>query len=640
MADIQYLNYGDQQIEQQALLNNLANQVQGYVQKQPWSNKRKEMFMSAYSELMNRGIQGASNATGQWMLNVGGDTPLDLDSKSKKEKEMYQEAAYFIQQQMAGLPTKTSQEEKKKEDLPIFDNKYFTSELIKHISNKDYGGQDILMGNGEKENDWNRLDARDEKGIRGRKNRADALARYLREYSDSLDESKLNFEGSPFANLNDFKGRINKAIEALGTESTEDDIPALNAIGLNASNWFNNGSGDPFKKGDYEGTYGDYYGRFLPQQEKDKAKAEAEKQKAIRANQFDNYRFFNFLNGTPGSQEDFNLIGQKLSGQQALDGNDISKISWAFKQGIKNGGLTNLSKEELSKFGSRYISTPNRLKKLPGLEGVYYDSYANRLIQPFKGQQQTGANLSGILEQNSPEALTKKEQEDKLKAANRELSKGLEAEDYLRMGAMAQDIAGGITAWGGPFGMATSGILGLTSLGTNMLADSFDESLSKWDVAKNAGVNLGLAAVGMVPGLGLASKTGKWLTNIAKWAPRLLTIQALKDTPEVYASIKKAVDTPSKVTNQDWKNIAYGLSIAAGLSRGVKGIVNNRKYKPTVTQNTETETFITTKSGNKIKATQEQVNAINKAGRKGGNDKANEELRKLMMKLILTLKLG
>jgi hypothetical protein len=72
--------------------------------------------------------------------------------------------------------------------------------------------------------------------------------------------------------------------------------------------------------------------------------------------------------------------------------------------------------------------------------------------------------------------------------------------------------------------MATSGILGLTSLGTNMAADIADESVSGWDVVKNAGVNLGLAAVGMVPGLGLASKTGKWITNIAKWAPRLLTL--------------------------------------------------------------------------------------------------------------------
>jgi len=51
---------------------------------------------------------------------------------------------------------------------------------------------------------------------------------------------------------------------------------------------------------------------------------------------------------------------------------------------MKNGGLQNLSKEELAKFGSRY--SPNRLKKLNGLEGIYYDSVANRLIQPFKGQ--------------------------------------------------------------------------------------------------------------------------------------------------------------------------------------------------------------------------------------------------------------
>jgi hypothetical protein len=63
--------------------------------------------MSAYSDLMNRGIQGASNGTGQWMIDVGGDA-LPFDTMSQKDKEMYQEAAYFIQQQMAGLPTKDS----------------------------------------------------------------------------------------------------------------------------------------------------------------------------------------------------------------------------------------------------------------------------------------------------------------------------------------------------------------------------------------------------------------------------------------------------------------------------------------------------------------------------------------------------
>jgi hypothetical protein len=51
--------------------------------------------MSAYSDIINRGIQGASSKTGQWTINVGGDT-LNLDELSKKDREMYQEAAYFI----------------------------------------------------------------------------------------------------------------------------------------------------------------------------------------------------------------------------------------------------------------------------------------------------------------------------------------------------------------------------------------------------------------------------------------------------------------------------------------------------------------------------------------------------------------
>ena len=124
MADIQYLNYGDQQIEQQALLNNLADNVQSYVQSQPWSKKRKEKFMSAYQDIMNRGLLGASNSTGQWVIDAGGE-PIDFDSKDKKDREMYYEAAYFIQQQMSKLPTKASLEETQtidKSKLPFFNN--------------------------------------------------------------------------------------------------------------------------------------------------------------------------------------------------------------------------------------------------------------------------------------------------------------------------------------------------------------------------------------------------------------------------------------------------------------------------------------------------------------------------------------
>jgi hypothetical protein len=64
------------------------------------------------------------------MVNV--NEPIPFDTMDKKDKEMYQEAAYFIQQQMAGLPTKASQENKveDKSKLTVFDNDAFRKGFI------------------------------------------------------------------------------------------------------------------------------------------------------------------------------------------------------------------------------------------------------------------------------------------------------------------------------------------------------------------------------------------------------------------------------------------------------------------------------------------------------------------------------
>jgi hypothetical protein len=40
------------------------------------------LFLEAYSDLMNRGVTGASNDSGQWQILYNGD--VGLDSKSKK----------------------------------------------------------------------------------------------------------------------------------------------------------------------------------------------------------------------------------------------------------------------------------------------------------------------------------------------------------------------------------------------------------------------------------------------------------------------------------------------------------------------------------------------------------------------------
>ena len=546
MADTQYLNYGDQQIEQQALLTSLANNVQSYVAKQPWSNKRKEKFMSAYSDIMkNKGLKGASNTSGQWTIDVG-DT-INLDSKSKKDREMYQEAAYFIQQQMSKLPTKSSQEKKDESELPKYDS--FINNFTNYLSQTYYGGNPIRT-----QEDWNILDERNPNtGLRGTDKRVKRLSDYLKAYSSSLKEGKYNFEGSPFKNLTDLKTRINNAITKLDDGTwNQDDADALNAIGLRSSDWFNNGSGDPITlKNGKTTTYGQLaeYNRKVAEAKKKQEEADKiAKQKAIRANQYDGYKSFNFLNGTPGSQEDFNLIAQKLANQQSLDGNELSKISWAFRQGMKNGGLSNLSKEELAKFGSRYANTPNRLKKLYGLEGIYYDSIGNRLVYPFKGQQQTGASLSGILEQNSPEALAKKEQAAKQKYLNQE------GAEYAELGAIAADIASIIdpepfTAMG--FSLGAAGARNWAKL----------QQPGKWDWKDYGGQALDYltSVIGAIPVIGDAALTAKVVNNLRRlsrmgaWMDTVNTIPALKTIWE------KKINGDENLTVEDWRTIGQAL---------------------------------------------------------------------------------
>lgn len=236
-----YLNYGDAQIEQQAFLNAAANNVESYLSKQPWSNKRKDLFRKAYTDIMSREVTGASNATGIWNVQHKG-SQIDLDSLSKKEREMYGEAAYFIQQQMSSIPTKQAAEEeekKKKENLPLFDNKYFTSQFQGYIGNKEFGGQDWNVNT-----QWNVLDKPNEDGIRATTNRANKLADMLEGYLQTIKDDEVNWEGSPFTDANDFRTRVQNAISALRTPDTEDDIDTLNKIGLKASDYLSTGADD------------------------------------------------------------------------------------------------------------------------------------------------------------------------------------------------------------------------------------------------------------------------------------------------------------------------------------------------------------------------------------------------------------
>ena len=238
-----YLNYGDAKIEQDAFLKAAADSVESYLQMQPWSNSRKNLFREAYSDLMSRGILGASNSTGTWKVQYGND-PIDIASKSKKQKEMYGEAAYFIQQQMQGLASqdiaKKREEEEKKSTVPVFSNSEFISQLESQIGFNKFGGQPEWY-----QTQWTDLD-NNNRGIYETVERQRILADQLQEFADSAlkNPEKFNFEGSPFKDMSDFQARISKAIRGLrgNTSLDRETINALNELGINPQKYFYTGA--------------------------------------------------------------------------------------------------------------------------------------------------------------------------------------------------------------------------------------------------------------------------------------------------------------------------------------------------------------------------------------------------------------
>lgn len=664
-----YINYGTQQVDQDALMTNLADQVQTYVSNQPWSSKKKERFMNAYSDIMSRGITGADNSTGQWMISTGGD---QIEYKDKKDKEAYEQAAYFIQQQMSGLRADVEAKEEEKKNLPVLNNEEFTTSFINQISNNLFGGRQF-----DTQNDWNSLDERGANGLRASTNRANKLADELQKYSDSVTEDKYNFEGSPFKDINDFKTRLNTAITTLRNHDEANYTSALNAIGLKASDWFNDGSGDIYGQ-DNAGnniTYGQYNQALIAQQEKEVQQQALNAEYEAKANmgvldktagihskeaRISPKAYQEWLANTYGTgQKGFNGINNRISqllksaysgGLDSKGKKELGNLLYYVRtnnpnyKGLGFGQGTNISDAEWTELRTHTNSLSSIIRenfvRLPWTTSdgryTYADNQGNvYFLKPanHKKFNAPAINRSKAYYDYKNNFLQSATEDGRKQLANdRKLSEGFKTEDKLRMGAMAQDILGIGAAFAPGYGTAASAVLGLTSLGTNMAADIVDDSVSAGEVAQNAAVNLGLGVVSLVPGLGIAGKSGKWLTSIAKWAPRLLTIQALRNSPEIYASIKKAIDSPQQITNQDWKNIAYGLSIAAGLSRGARAIADHRKYSPAFKGKTESKEVIKTKSGKEVEVTKEQLKELNNIGKKQGTEAANKHLNEKIIK--------
>lgn len=215
--------------------------------------------------------------------------------------------------------------------------------------------------------------------------------------------------------------------------------------------------------------------------------------------------------------------------------------------------------------------------------------------------------------------------ESQIVANKRVVSQDLTAADVLRFGAMAQDIAGLIASFTG--GNALSAGLGLTSMGTDLTADIMDKSVTKGQVLRNALFNTGMAAISWIPG----ANTGKLARNLIKYAPKIMGLigaGAIAANENVIESWKKVGNKNEKLTVEDWKNIGYTLTAAAGLTRLGKGEYDHykgkKKFQTAMTG--EKKSAIKIADGSEVYIDKSDKNEINKLLKEG---KINEAYNKL-----------
>lgn len=591
--EVTYLNYGNNKVDQKKFLENSANAVTNYVSQQPWSEKRKKLFLEAYSDLMNRGVTGASNDSGQWQILYNGD--VDLDSKSKKQKEMYGEAAYFIQQQLNNSIAKEEKQEENK--LAKFSNSDFISNLEGYIGTHQFGGQNFNIAS-----QWNTLDKADSKtGIRETQNRAKKLAESLRGYAQSLKDDSYNFENSPFTDINDFKNKLNEAANHLEKGTWTPEI--LNKIGLDPEKYLSTGANDIVNQETGQ-TRQQYIDALL--------EAEAEKQEEeIRlkrlkelAEQKQNSGILSRISGIHGKEA--KLIPEKYNeyltkygvGQKGFDSinNEIKNLlETAASSGLTNSQKrklgnflyhirknnpnyqhSNLSAQdwaELSKFKNLGSTNRKGFIRLPWqlADGryTYADDKGNvYFLRPQNKQKLQGPAVDWNKLNNYRNNFLKSENTQALNTTignNNGLTDDMKAD----LAAMGLDLVSAGSAFAPGYGTLASAITGIGSTLTGAYADRA-RGESWGSTLGTAGFGLSMDILGLIPGVGVGAKAAKIAKVVAKGAkwlgPALGGLAAMSYGPGALSAYKKFISgKKDNITSEELRDFTYAIrAIAAG----------------------------------------------------------------------------
>ena len=189
-------------------------------------------------------------------------------------------------------------------------------------------------------------------------------------------------------------------------------------------------------------------------------------------------------------------------------------------------------------------------------------------------------------QQQAKAAVSKQTAQDKGRTAQQQKNMeqtGFTGTDIARLASIGMDMGSLAAAYIGPetmgVGTLVSAGLGVGSTATNLVADLVDGE-NTWEALKTAGYGLGMDTLGLIPGAGTAGKLGKIGKTAIKYVPRILaylgTLQGVQNMPYIVNSFKK-LGTNQKLTVDDYRNMAQGISLITGIgAAGGRKIRNNK----------------------------------------------------------------
>lgn len=264
------------------------------------------------------------------------------------------------------------------------------------------------------------------------------------------------------------------------------------------------------------------------------------------------------------------------------------------------------------------------------LADAYYDSTRTPkkenggiLYMQFGGTYSARANYNNYQQQRAQEKKTKEEEEVKQKAESKgrtveeqqtadrkpgSITSGdWTGEDYTRLGSIVADIGSMGAAYIPVYGTAASAALGVGSSLANYGADLSENGFKLGDLG-NLFMNLGLDAVGLIPGLGSAAKGSKMLKTAIKYIPKTLSLLAAYNyTGPAIDSMKKALSSDAELTVDDWRNIAEGFKLVLQGGKGIKRGVQARNLKKDLATGNK---VLTTLGGKEVSVTPAELSEI------------------------------